>query len=294
MKYFDDLDLSSGLGRFIHAVSWPIRKFYITVPLIALIYVTPIFFDAKPTQVHVWYKDKTIDIAEKIAASKTYISAKNKIKSWIGAKTDEYDMSEKGAKKGAQQRGIDTLVEMPKPRTKSFRRKGFDSNGDVITKVEIEVEGLADNDRYSGDVEVVYGEVVETDMQNRASTIKEEIKEITVNSDEPIVIKPIAQKLPLVYLQTPKDIVGKAVINNANELKIGEVYILLYGIYVNPKTTQGMKAKTFLETKTKDKEVKCSIVAYTYQNVATAICFVGNENLNKALVDMDLTKNVAL
>ena len=51
----------------------------------------------------------------------------------------------------------------------------------------------------------------------------------------------------------------------------------------------------FLEKRFGDKPAHCDIVAYTSQTqMATALCFVDGELINKALVEAGLAENVAL
>ena len=42
------------------------------------------------------------------------------------------------------------------------------------------------------------------------------------------------------------------------------------------------------------KDVKCEVKAYTFQSVPTAICTIDGININKQLVDLGYSKNVAL
>lgn len=70
---------------------------------------------------------------------------------------------------------------------------------------------------------------------------------------------------------------GEAEVKNANELVVGGTYIFLYGIYVDPNLARGAAAKKFLVDKLKGKKVRCNIVAYTYQDVATGLCYVDGE-----------------
>lgn len=290
-KKDDDLELSSGLGKLIHALTWPIRKFYITIPLLTLILATPIFFGVKVTEIPVWYKEKSIEAWNE--APYYFASGYNKIKGMLGFEVDDVKVASKKKSKrklqnATQERGIDILVDAPKRRTSATsRRKGFNVAENDIPRIAIEVEGGEIIETTEIEDIVVYSDVSQpTPAQPNQAKIE----------DEPIsfVIRPSAQRLPLIYLQTPKTISGKAIIRNANELEVDNVYILLYGIYAKPDTIEGAQARAYLDIRARKGDIKCSIVAYTYQNVATAVCFSGRENLNKSLVEKGYSQNVAL
>lgn len=104
----------------------------------------------------------------------------------------------------------------------------------------------------------------------------------------------VSQKLPLVYLKDPVPVSGKALVQNANEIIVDGTYIFLYGIYVDPNLPKGIEAKKYLEQFVKDKVVRCDIVAYTYQDIATALCYVDDDSINQRLVDEEFSRNVAL
>ena len=104
----------------------------------------------------------------------------------------------------------------------------------------------------------------------------------------------VKKKLNLKYLDKNKTLSGEAIIHNANELSINNEYIFLYGIYAEPNSENGIKAETFLRNETSGKTVECIINAYTYQNIATAICSASGVELNRKLVDLGYSKNVAL
>lgn len=293
MKFKDDIKPSSGFGKFLHVISWPIRRFYIVIPILTLLLTTPIFFGVKVTEIKDWYKDKATMVWEEtpVFFTVTYY----KTKKLLGFEIDEKKLASllspkpEKRKKVVQKRGIDTLVDAPKRRVSTSKRKSFDVSSNEIPRIAVEVEGGEIIETTEFNDIVVYSDVEKTSME--ASDVKK-----VVEGSEPAlyVIKPSAQKLPLIYLETPKTIIGKAVIKNANELEIDNTYIVLYGIYAKNNTLKGAQARAYLETKARKNDIKCSIVAYTYQNVATAICFVGKENLNQSLVDKGYSDNIAL
>ena len=57
---------------------------------------------------------------------------------------------------------------------------------------------------------------------------------------------------------------------------------------------EAVSSKKYLEQFVKDKVVRCDIVAYTYQDIATALCYVDDDSINQRLVDEEFSRNVAL
>ncbi|MBE6445263.1 MAG: hypothetical protein E7019_04325 [Alphaproteobacteria bacterium] len=108
----------------------------------------------------------------------------------------------------------------------------------------------------------------------------------------PVIIK--KGRAALKYLDKPETILGKAYVINANELKVGDVELFLYGVYVNPKTEVGRKAKQFLIETVENRNMSCQIIAYTYQNIATANCMIDDININDKLVENGYSKKVVL
>lgn len=105
---------------------------------------------------------------------------------------------------------------------------------------------------------------------------------------------PVKKKLNLKYLDQPKKISGATIIHNANELTVGGTRLFLHGIYAEPASENGRAAADYLSRTIANNLVSCEILAYSFQNVATAICYVGETNLNRELVNLGYSKNVAL
>lgn len=100
--------------------------------------------------------------------------------------------------------------------------------------------------------------------------------------------------LPLVYEENPAEISGDAMVFSANDLTVGNNYLFLYGIYTDPEKYDTEKAREYLEQLLQNKTVSCRIVAYTYQNIATGVCFLDGKSINRLLVDAGFADNVAL
>ncbi len=102
------------------------------------------------------------------------------------------------------------------------------------------------------------------------------------------------ENLPLVYEEEPAKVSGQAFVFSANELSVGNTYIILYGIFTDPRKYDQEKAHQYMKELADGKMLVCRIVAYTYQNIATGICFLDGQNINQNLVDAGFADNVAL
>ena len=113
---------------------------------------------------------------------------------------------------------------------------------------------------------------------------------------KPVIVKKVseAEGDVLRYLDEPEEISGEARVYNANEMEVGGTYVFLYGVYSNPRSARGVKAAVFLRDALKGETVKCRILAYTADNVATGECFAGGISINKILVDRGFSDRVTL
>ena len=63
----DYIGPSKGLPAFLHklfmVISYPIRKPFIFIPLLVLLYLAPTFMGVKPTEVHLWYWSKVKNVS---------------------------------------------------------------------------------------------------------------------------------------------------------------------------------------------------------------------------------------
>lgn len=98
----------------------------------------------------------------------------------------------------------------------------------------------------------------------------------------------------LAYEETPKEIQGTAFVFSANEMAIGNYYIILYGIYINPEKHDEAKAFAYMKELADGKKLTCKIIAYTPDNIATGFCFLDGHSLNKNLIDAGFAENTSL
>lgn len=273
----------TGFKGFLHRTAmfllYPLRKPLIFFPLLILLYLIPTFIGARPSEVHVWYWNK-IKSAYNSAAG----VVSDKVNPWFADK--EEAVPELGGK-ALPERGIDQLVGM---RQKAVRRQMFEKAKSAPQAVDI-----LENEEV-----VPVSEIKRDEQPQPAADVVQEyndkISELSSRNTAPAgsATITVSQKLPLVYLKDPVPVSGKALVQNANEIIVDGTYIFLYGIYVDPNLPKGIEAKKYLEQFAKDKVVRCDIVAYTYQDIATALCYVDDDSINQRLVDEEFSRNVAL
>ena len=267
------------LHRTAMFLLYPLRKPLIFFPLLILLYLIPTFIGARPSEVHVWYWNK-IKSAYNSAAG----VVSDKVNLWFANK--EEATPELGGKV-LPERGIDQLVGM---RQKAVRRQMFEKAKSAPQAVDI-----LENEEI-----VPVSEIKRDEQPQPAADVVQEyndkISELSSRNTAPAgsATITVSQKLPLVYLKDPVPVSGKALVQNANEIIVDGTYIFLYGIYVDPNLPKGIEAKKYLEQFVKDKVVRCDIVAYTYQDIATALCYVDDDSINQRLVDEEFSRNVAL
>ena len=273
----------TGFKGFLHRTAmfllYPLRKPLIFFPLLILLYLIPTFIGARPSEVHVWYWNK-IKSAYNSAAG----VVSDKVNPWFADKEEE--VPELGGK-ALPERGIDQLVGM---RQKAVRRQMFEKAKSAPQAVDI-----LENEEV-----VPVSEIKRDEQPQPAADVVQEyndkISELSSRNTAPAgsATITVSQKLPLVYLKDPVPVSGKALVQNANEIIVDGTYIFLYGIYVDPNLPKGIEAKKYLEQFVKDKVVRCDIVAYTYQDIATALCYVDDDSINQRLGDEEFSRNVAL
>lgn len=269
----------TGFKGFLHRVAmillYPLRKPLIFIPVLILMYLIPTFIGSKPSEVHLWYWNKI-----KNGYNFVVDTVSDKVKPLVG-KTEGL-LPELGGRM-LPERGIDQLVGT---KQQAIRRQMFEKAKSAPQAVDI----LENQEVVS--VEEVKKEQALAQMQEVEAEKSEALGENVVQTQKQKVV--ISETLPLIYIKNSIAIEGVAEVQNANEMVVNGTYVFLYGIYVDPNLPKGIEAKKYLEVLVKDKKVHCDIVAYTYQEIATALCYVDGESINQKLVDEGFSKNVAL
>ncbi len=293
----NDLALSGWkafLHRLVMFLLFPLRKPLIFFPVVLVLFLAPTFRGVKPAEVHLWYWNKI-----KAYTNSAVTFVQNETKKVIPENLN-IKIPLVGEEK-TEPKGTDKLVDYPVADVNANRKAIFErasggmrqaidiENNDVQNEVQQQEQELLAAERLA---QLAVQVLAQAEPEKSVEEVPVKAEPVEPKKEETPVVVP--KKLPLVYLDEPKEVIGTVNVYNANELEVDGTYIFLYGIYVNPDTEEGVEAKQFLEKLLKNQIVRCSIVAYTFQDVATGMCYVGGENINKLLVDKNLSKNVAL
>ncbi len=256
-----------GWAKFFHRLGrillLPLRYPGWTLFILLIMFLAPTFRGVKPVNVPKWY------------ASQAQISY-NRFLVWWGTRPEE-----------VQPGDLTFVPPQPEPQT--------------VVEVKPEpVEIVAPVEEPQKDVKIEEKKETKQPQEEPVVEKKTEIipaKEIKIQlpEDSSLYEYPLDKRVSqLKYVDYPHEIEGKATVFNSNEIEINGEYILLYGIYVHPYTARGTNATKYLKELIENKNVKCGIVAYTDQELATGICYFGKENLNRSLVIKGYSKNIAL
>ncbi len=262
------------LGRLI---LFPLRRPFVTLLILLILFLAPTFNGVKPVTVHKWY-------AEQI--SKTY----HRILVWWGSREPEVSPGEFKfhPEEAAPAPVTPSEFQIPEPNDDNAPNildvlRGETPTTEQPQTEEPKTEPAVEPESIQPQLEVTPQE--ESVLQSKYQAAK----------DENLYAYPEEKKVyALNYLDYPQEITGKAIVHDCNEIEINGEFILMYGVYVHPYTVQGSRATEYLKNLIEDKEVKCGVVAYTDQHIATGICYFDGENINRTMVIKGYTKNVAL
>lgn len=277
----DDVTHISGLPGLIHKIVMfftypfrrPLRFLFFVLALCVIAYIIPTLYGVAPKDVYGWYVDLFKGVREQVI-----VAHGNK--------------------------GTDKLVDNAyQPTQREVRRQMFAAaSGQDPQRVDVLKESASDVvDIRDVQRDVVVEEPAETSVVQETK-LPEVYKGSTVEATVGQIEKPEAfnyakhygEYSNLDYLATPVEISGTAKVYDVNDLSIDDTYVFLYGIYSNPRTERGVKGKVFLKNLVQDEEVFCKIVAYTKSDkTATAICYVGDVEINALLVERGFSERVA-
>ncbi len=288
----DNIGSPSQWGAVLHKavmfVTYPFRKplylLLLLVLILAAAYAVPVYYHkVKPLEVHTWYleKIKNIDKGSLSQVSDRFSSFLNKIPA----------LAEKPGK------GTDRLVEVA-PSAKEVRRQIFRAaSGSKTQRVDVLAQEADNVVAVTAPAPLLPEETV----QRTETTVLPNVNEHTDGkhsevAERPVIVKKVseAEGNVLRYLGTPLEISGPVKIHNANEMEVGGTYLFLYGVYSNPRNARGVKAAVFLKDALKGENIRCKIVAYTKDEVATGECFYEDISINNILVERGYSDRVAL
>lgn len=258
-----------GWAKFFHrlgrVVLWPARHPLLTFFVLLILFLAPTFRGVKPVNVHKWYGNQIYDLY-------------NKALVWWGVREPE-------VKPGAFKFTPEEAAPAPVVPAEIKTQEPVDVNAPNILDV---LKGGTEPEA-KPEAETL---PAETEPEEKGSVVRNNIR---IPKDESLYAYPADKKVyALKYVDYPHEVVGKAIVHNCNEIEIDGEFIMMYGVYVHPYTARGVNATKYLKDLIDGKEVKCGIVAYTDQDIATGICYYGNENINRTMVIKGYTKNVAL
>ncbi len=283
-------------------ILFPIRHPLITLAVLLFLFLAPTFRGVKPVNVHKWYGTQIVN-------------AYNKVLVWWGVRQpevtpgefkfhpeeaapapvtpSEFNVPELNDEEAPNI--LDVLRGEPEVTTESTEEEKVESSP--------ELEKTAEDKKEEKLPAVEEPQPTEADISQPQETMPTKGEPLAVEKETPPAQSP-ASKLyaypqskkisTLQYLAQPEEISGLAKVYNCNEIEVNGVYVLLYGIYLHPYTAPGEKTTQHLKDWLDNQNVKCGIVAYTDQNVATGICYFRDTNINKDLILKGYTRNVAL
>ncbi len=278
-----------GFGKIMHGfvmvITYPLRHFF---KFIAYAFVFAVILAAIPmmqgvryTDIFDWYllryEPDTDPVKAERAGETTSLETEEKYKEVSAPKIVRAEEGEKIEQGPGQRRAF--KKKPPEPETEQAPRRQY-----PVMKIKPPAENfhrqrgthLSADNTVSADVPAKELEKKSLQQEN----IKLDYRKIDT--------------LPLVYEENPQTVSGQAFVFNANEMSVGNTYIILYGVYTDPEKYNQELAHEYMKELADGKILSCHIVAYTYQNIATGLCFLDGININKNLVDAGLADNVAL
>lgn len=264
-----------GIGKFFHGlvmfITYPIRHVF---KFFAFLFVTCVLLAAVPMSQGVSYRHVLDWYLMR------YTDAKEKVES--GVKVFEIPAPEKETTARFQE------VSAPKVIRKNPRKSPEDVRQRVFKRPPVKLPEQVIRKQSASEPIVKIAASQETPV-NRVPSVKEQPA-----AEKQKAYYRIDSSLNLDYEAEPKEIRGKTIVFNANEMAVGDTYIILYGIYTEPNTQNAAKAFRYLQELVEGKELKCKVVAYTKEYIATGVCFADGHSINQNLVDAGFAENIAL
>lgn len=287
----------SGLLKWVHRlvmlITFPFRKFwqivFVLLIILAILIATPMCYGVKFRDVWDWYKVKfpTHEFVEVKDQAKARVT--QKIKS-VRRKINDILPTTIGKPEKAQEDEDEVrFVAWNVAEFNKAKYKPSSSNVKVVaesnekTYAELKKDAQKDNDTKVFEVK-----------KTIAETPKNKTNFVTGKRDlSSYYVK--LENNTLEYLAEPEILDGTMTIVTPNDVYIQDTFVYLYGVYCDPNVYDTELAKNFLQTLVADENVHCEVIAYTTQTkVATALCFINDTLINKALVENDMANNVAL
>lgn len=289
---WDEMKVSGFLGlihRLVMLITFPIRKFWqITIFLFLLLLILlaiPLHKGIKLRDVWDWYMVKMPTHEFVAAKDKATIKVNNKIGDI--KKTVKKIIPESPTDKTAQT-SEGEKVQLVAWNVAEFKKAQYEPKTNKNTQEVVE----KNNSFAQLKKETQLAAQLENEQQEQAAEQKYRDVYYEGKLDDYYIV---TDNKDLEYLETPERFYDTVDVVGPNSLYIQDKFVFLYGIYSDADTYDTAAAQRFLQQITEGHKVHCDIVAYTAQTRAgTALCFVNGVLINKAMVENNLARNVAL
>lgn len=266
-----------GWAKFFHRLGrlilFPLRRPVLTLVILLILFLAPTFRGVKPVDVPRWYASQVYGVC-------------NKVLVWWGIRQPE-------VAPGSFKFNPDEAAPAPVAPSEFETPEPVDSEAPNILDVLKGTDNSAAEQPQ--EAEQPLAPSVEETPQVEEVEQPQTRSDIRIPADESLYAYPANKKVSsLKYVDFPHEIIGKAVVHDSNEIEINGEFIMMYGIFVHPYTARGVSATKYLKDLIDGKEIKCGVVAYTEQDIATGICYYNGVNLNRDMVQKGYTRNVAL
>ncbi|MBQ1612333.1 MAG: hypothetical protein II085_02545 [Alphaproteobacteria bacterium] len=262
--------LAGLINRVVMFVTYPFRHPWRLLSFILILclflFMIPILLGAKPADVCAWYKHLVYGDEPQQNAVMVYVPKK-----------------------------ASDFLEADENNNYAVGRQVFtEESGEDHQRVDVLKESAADVvDIKNVNFEDTVAPTVLEDVSKNVEEIATKADENIENTDWKNYVEYHGEYSNLDYVKVPLEIRGEAKVHNVNELSIDGTYMFLYGIYSNPLTEKGVRGGVFLKELIKNSRVNCKILAYTKSDkVATAVCYVGEDEINKLLVEKGFSSKV--
>ena len=318
LNEWKDMQLSGALAWIHHIVmltTFPIRKFWqnivVIIALMVVLISVPMFYGVEFSNISNWY------------IAKLHSSQLSKLKTKAKLSINEHiSMAETALK----ERFVDIenmTADNKKNQTKNEGNKFVSWNVAEFKKAKYETQNNHSANQHnvvqnSGFTELKQQakqaqQTPDNQKHNTEFTTKNELL-TNITNNEPTLIHPqitLPEKIQydgklsdyytvlegndFAYVSEPEKLYGTITVVGPNSLYLNDNFLLLYGVYTNPKNYDAQAAQQYLTDITEDRNILCEVVAYTVQTqTASALCFVNGISINRALVNHNLADNTAL
>lgn len=293
-----------GFNKFLHSVfmvvTYPVRHIFIfsicVIIFLAVLIALPLLFGVSANHIGDWYLLK---------CNKNNICTEIQEKIEKAVKTEPSEVSAPKIIRAQQVEDTEAMKESRRVFKKTdapIAPEDAELESEIKPKKQYKIMNIKKNPPISR--AEVMPEVVKAESKTvEPVVVSQPVVLPALQPEKPVVVAPElpASKyyrrddtLPLVYEDTPQTVKGETFVFSANEISVGNTYIILYGIYTDPEKYNQEDANQYLKELADGKMSECKIVAYTQHNIATGVCFLDGRSINQNLVDAGFADNVAL